>query len=75
MYELRSGDVLEILLGKHFYEIAFETDVTEDQKSDSVSAAPVTAVKDINGVWESVDDGKLLIFTPNDVKSSNKVFF
>lgn len=66
LYELRTGDVLEILLGKYFYEIVFETDVTEDQKSDS----PVTAVKD---TWESVDDGKLLIFTPKDVKASNKV--
>lgn len=74
-YLLQIGDVLEILLGKHFYEIVFETDSTSDRKSDAGSTAPpVTTEKDINGVWESVDDGKLLIFTPNNVKASNKVY-
>lgn len=75
MYELRADDVLEILLGKYFYEIIFETDSTGDQQTDSPSAVPpVTAMKDTNGIWESVDDGKMLIFTSNNLQASNKVF-
>lgn len=75
MYELTADDVLEILLGKYFYEIIFETDSTGDQQTDRPSAVPtVTAMKDTNGVWESVDDGKMLIFTPNNLQASNKVF-
>lgn len=77
LYVLKPDDILEILLGKYFYEIVFETDSVTDQRSDkaSVSAVgpPVTTVKSVNGVWESVDDGKLLIFTPSNVKASNKV--
>lgn len=75
MYVLHTEDVLEILLGKYFYQIVFETDSAIDQPTESVSIAPaVTEVKGSDGVWESVDDGKLLIFTPKNVNASNKVF-
>lgn len=75
IYELKADDVLEILLGKYFYEIMFETNSISEQDTDGPSTAPaVTAVKGSSGVWESVGDGKVLIFTPNNVKASNKVF-
>lgn len=76
MYVLQPNDVLEVLLGKYFYEIVFETDpATSNQRSDKVpSVSPkIATVKNANGTWESVGDGKLLIFTPNNVRASNKV--
>lgn len=73
-YFLQTGDILEILLGKYFYEIVFEMNSDGNHQTDKLSVAPpVTAAKNENGVWESVDDGKMLIFTPNNVKASNKV--
>ncbi len=77
MYVIQPADVLEILLGKYFYEIVFESDSNSEKPIENVSVHPtvaVTELKDSNGnVWESVDNGKLLIFTPNNVRASNKV--
>ncbi|KAG4070370.1 hypothetical protein HA402_006512 [Bradysia odoriphaga] len=74
MYVLQPDDVLEILLGKYFYEIVFETDSAADQRTDKVSVSPTVAtVKSADVVWESVGDGKLLIFTPANVRASNKI--
>lgn len=75
VYELQPGDVLEILLGKYFYEIIFETDIIAKQSDIVLIKTPVTSVVDtnFNGEWESVDKGNLLVFTPNGVKASSKV--
>lgn len=75
IYVLQTEDILEILLGKYFYEIVFETDSAVDRPSESVSITPtVNEAKGSNGVWESVDDGKMLIYTPPNVDASAKVF-
>lgn len=70
---MQTGDVLEVLLGKYFYEVVFEAESGDD--SNCVNSAPVTTEKGPNGVWDSVDGGKMLVFTPKNVKASNKVTF
>ncbi|KAJ6647211.1 Bifunctional polynucleotide phosphatase/kinase [Pseudolycoriella hygida] len=69
MYTMQEGDVLEVLLGKYFYEIEFHVESTIVPEA----AVPVNAVKCPTGVWESVDGGKMLIFTPNNMRASNKI--
>lgn len=76
-YDLQTDDILEILLGKYLYEIEFEPDATSgtspQRTASEIVAPPVTTAKGTNGVWKSVDDGKMLIFTPDNVKASSKV--
>lgn len=77
IYELHPGDILEILWGKYLYEIIFDTGTSTSRSSESnIVSSAVTSVPEtsMNGVWENVDQGKMLIFTPNNVKVSNKVF-
>lgn len=78
IYHIEQGDVLEILLGKYQYEIIFETTTNSSKNSESTSVSSAinsVAENGIDGVWENVEQGQLLVFTPNKVKASKKVFF
>lgn len=81
-YGLIHGDILELRLGHHQYEIVFDPPPKESSeetpakkpKLDSFNIMMKASAQDNSqGLWESIDDNKLLIFTPHDVKHSELI--
>ncbi|XP_055905980.1 uncharacterized protein F21D5.5 [Eupeodes corollae] len=71
------GDVLEIVYGRHPFEIVFKppppTLSSEEKPMAIDDDESVPSSDDSKDPWQSIDNGKLVIYTPKGVKSSKKV--
>lgn len=66
---VKHGDKIELVYGKFPYEIVFNAESEEGEvKKPKLEEQVVDA-----GKWDSVDNGKLVIYTTGGVKSSNKI--
>lgn len=66
---VKHGDIIELVYGKFPYEIVFNADADEAQAKKPKLEQEVVGA----GKWDSVDNGKLVIYTTGGVKSSNKI--
>lgn len=81
--ELQHGDVLEIVYGRHPFEIVFKPppevqksksdEIQEDMNVDGNNEESEDVEESIADSWDSVENGKMLIFTSKGVKPSAKI--
>lgn len=70
------GDVLEIVYGRHAFEIVFKpppavkSEVKDEPNEDEETMESSNSSKD---AWQILENGKLVIFTSKGVKSSSKI--
>ncbi|CAH1260923.1 unnamed protein product [Diabrotica balteata] len=79
-YTLGPGHVIEFRLGFHPFEIVFESleekmeQTAKRPKLDVIYAEPNnSAFFNGAGRWEDIDQRELLIFTPDNIQSQNKI--
>ncbi|KAL5289407.1 hypothetical protein ACFFRR_009507 [Megaselia abdita] len=64
---LKHGDIIEMVYGKFPYELTF------DPEPDYEQSIKKPKLEQTGGQWDSVDNGKLVIYTTGGVKSSSKI--
>ncbi|KAH8354276.1 hypothetical protein KR084_005741 [Drosophila pseudotakahashii] len=70
--ELKHGDLVEIVYGRHPFEVVFSPPPTDDKQEDSASPISST-VPEKSERWDSAGNGKLVIFTSSGVRASEKI--
>lgn len=79
VYESKSGDILEVLYNKIFYEVTFEqTNASKKRKSEDQLEMETDEKKSKpeatrENKWDVIDGNKLYIFTSSGVRASNKI--
>ncbi|XP_034114949.1 uncharacterized protein F21D5.5 [Drosophila albomicans] len=72
--ELKHGDLIEIVYGRHPYEVHFKPAPNEEQENstdvDMESSLPIASDQEH---WDSVANGKLVIFSSAGLRASNKI--
>ncbi|XP_075147464.1 polynucleotide kinase 3'-phosphatase isoform X2 [Haematobia irritans] len=66
--ELRHGDVIEIVFGRHPFEVQFKPLPEQIRKSEIDQC-----YEKYDDVWSEVENGKMLVFTSKGVRSSPKI--
>jgi hypothetical protein len=76
---LKHGDTIEFLEGMFKHRVCFEPPPKREAPG-SPAEAPKPKIAKIfqtngkaTGSWEVIDDGKMLVYTPNDITHSDKV--
>lgn len=74
-YKLFHGDLLEIRLGHHKYEVIFDPPPEVTRNSDSQVPAKISRsdANTYHGTWECVVNNQLLIYTPVDINHSSTI--
>ncbi|XP_043654801.1 uncharacterized protein F21D5.5 [Drosophila teissieri] len=70
--ELKHGDLVEIVYGRHPFEVVFNPPPADDKEKAEPSPTTLSAPEKSER-WDSVGNGKLVIFTSAGVKSSEKI--
>ncbi|EDW96511.1 uncharacterized protein F21D5.5 [Drosophila yakuba] len=70
--ELKHGDLVEIVYGRHPFEVVFNPPPTDDKQKAEPSRTTLSAPAESER-WDSVGNGKLVIFTSAGVKASEKI--
>lgn len=77
--ELQHGDILEVIYGRHPFEVVFKPAPDNKKKCDALAKdEEMLQTKDDNveslaDSWDSVENGKMLIFTSKGVRPSSKI--
>ncbi|XP_068154098.1 uncharacterized protein F21D5.5 [Drosophila tropicalis] len=73
--ELQHGDLLEIVYGRHPYEVVFNPPPSRKTEEPEEEFHPDVAVE--NGIdtekWASVDNGKLIVYSSAGISASEKI--
>lgn len=75
-YRFKQGDVIELRLGHHLFEIVFEDTQppTKKQKiADFFNFKPQSSNLSMDGKWEEIDRKELLVYTPENCKAQEKI--
>ncbi|XP_017073581.1 uncharacterized protein F21D5.5 [Drosophila eugracilis] len=70
--ELKHGDLVEIVYGRHPFEVVFSPPPT-DNTAEAAPSLTLSSVPEKSERWDSAGNGKLVIYTSNGVKSSEKI--
>ncbi|ALC45460.1 CG9601 [Drosophila busckii] len=71
--QLLHGDILEIVYGRHPYEVTFSPPPVKEQEKQDKENIEVAIVSNEQETWNSVANGKLIIYTSVGVKASSKI--
>ncbi|KAH8381642.1 hypothetical protein KR093_010242 [Drosophila rubida] len=72
--ELKHGDLVEIVYGRHPYEVYFNPAPTEEHENDhSMDMEHTPPAASEQERWDSVANGKLVIFSSAGLIASNKI--
>ncbi|XP_016961359.1 uncharacterized protein F21D5.5 [Drosophila biarmipes] len=70
--ELKHGDLVEIVYGRHPFEVVFSPPPS-DEKEEAAAPSLSSSVSENSERWDSVANGKLVIFTSAGVTASEKI--
>lgn len=71
--ELKHGDLLEIVYGRHPYEVVFNPiPKSENDNMETEESLSRTAAREEER-WDSVGNGKLVVFSSSGLQSSSKI--
>lgn len=77
--DLQHGDILEVVYGRHPFEIVFKPppDGKKSETDNITMKENVIATPNVEATstesWDSVENGKLIIYTSKGVKASSKI--